>query len=62
MLKQMDCKPSLYFAFTNEFGNRTVVEKDLRSGGIEDLFWAIREALAGCGFSKETIDQWFPEE
>ena len=58
----MENKPSLYFVYTNTFGDVTAIEKDLRGDGIEDLFWAIREALAGCGFSKETIDQWFPEE
>jgi hypothetical protein len=55
-------KPSLRFIFTNEFGDQTDISKDLRGSGIEDVFDAIREALAGCGFGKETIDQWFPEE
>lgn len=55
-------KPSLRFIFTNEFGYTTDIAKDLNAGGIGDLFWAIRYALAGCGFGKETIEKWFPEE
>ena len=62
MLKQMDCKPRLYFVFTNSFGDQTTIEKDLRSDGIEDLFWAIRDALQGCGFAQQTVDEWFPVE
>lgn len=54
-------KPSLRFIFTNEFGDTTDITKDLHTSAIDDLFWAIRESLAGCGFAKETIEEWFSE-
>ena len=54
--------PSLRFVLTNEFGDQTDITKDLSSANMEDLFWAIRDALAGCGFARETIEQWFPDE
>lgn len=55
-------KPTLQFILTTEYGEKTEVNKDLYDSSIESLFWAIRDALAGCGFGKETIEQWFPEE
>lgn len=55
-------KPSLRLVFTTEFGDKTDITKDLISSGIDDLFYAIRDALAGCGFSQELINSWFPEE
>lgn len=55
-------KPSLRLVLTSEFGDVTDITKDLSGAGMEDIFWAIRDALAGCGFNHDTIDQWFPEE
>ena len=55
-------KPQLRFILTTEFGDVTDITKDLGGSSIEDLFWAVRDAIAGCGFAKENIDQWFPTE
>jgi len=55
-------KPTLQLVFTNEFGSVTDITKDLGGSEMEEVFWAIRYALAGCGFASETINQWFPEE
>jgi hypothetical protein len=55
-------KPTLRFILTTEFGDVTDITKDLNGTGIECLFWAIRDALAGCGYAKETIEEWFPVE
>ena len=55
----------LIFTLINEFEDKTTVEKTLMDDGIESIFWAIRECLAGCGYSQDTIDDWFsidPEE
>ena len=61
MLPEMN-KPSIRIVFNNGFGDITDVTKTLVDGTIGDVFEAIRECLAGCGFQAENIDEWFPEE
>ena len=61
-IKLPDQKPSLQFIFITEFGDKTDIKIDLHDSSMESLFWAIRDALAGCGFAKGTIEQWFPED
>ena len=61
-MKLPDQKPTLQFIFTNEFGDKTEIKKELSDSSLESLFWAIRESLAGCGFGKESIEEWFSEE
>jgi hypothetical protein len=55
-------KPTLRLILTTEFGDVTDVTQDLLDSSMEHLFWAVRHALAGCGYSEESIQQWFPEE
>ena len=62
MFQQPTEKPMLKFTFTNSFGDTTEVVKDLNGDAIENLFWAIRDCLAGCGFSEKTIEDWFSAE
>jgi hypothetical protein len=54
--------PTLEFFITTEFGDRAKVILDLYDSSIDSVFQAVRQALAGCGYSKESIDEWFPEE
>ena len=54
--------PTIRVVFDNGLGDITDITKTLSSPAIDDIFYAIREALAGCGFAKENIDYWFSEE
>ena len=53
---------TLRIVFTTEFGDQTDITKTLQDGTIGEIFEAVRECLAGCGFQPENIDEWFPEE
>ena len=53
---------TLRLVFTGIFGDQTDIIKDVGIGDMETIFQALREALAGCGFSQQTIDDWFPGE
>ena len=55
-------KPSIRIVFTTEFGDVTDITKSLSEGTIGEIFEAVRECLAGCGFQPGNIDEWFPEE
>ena len=61
MLPEMK-QATLRIVFTTEFGDQTDITKTLQDGTIGEIFEAVRECLAGCGFQKENIDEWFPEE
>jgi hypothetical protein len=52
--------PTLRLILTNEFGDQTDITKTLPDSSMDQIYVAIREALAGCGFSAETIDLFFP--
>jgi len=60
-IEQPNQKATLEFIYTNEFGDRTQIKTDLYDSTIESLYNAIHYALAGCGFAKETIDEWLGE-
>lgn len=62
MNNEVTQKPTLKLVFTNEFGDRTEIEKTMISGDIGDVFRSIRDMLMGCGFQKANVDEWFPEE
>jgi len=55
-------KSTLRLVLTNSFGDITDITKDLYGCGIADVYNALREALAGCGFIQDTIDEWLPNE
>ena len=61
MLPEMK-QATLRIVFTTEFGDQTDITKTLQDGTIGEIFEAVRECLAGCGFQPENIDEWFPEE
>jgi hypothetical protein len=54
-------KPYLQFIFVSEFGDKSEVKIDLIDGSMESLYPAIQQALAGCGFSQDTIREWFQD-
>jgi len=58
----METQPNLRIVLTTEFGHKTDISIDLADESMDSVFWAIRDALAGCGYAKETIDEWFPNE
>ena len=55
-------KPTLRVVYTNSFGDTSDVKIDLKDDTIESVFWAIRQAIMGCGFSEKSVDGWFPPE
>jgi len=62
MIKQSYQTPTLRLVLTTEFGNTTDITKSLEDETMGNVYEAIREALAGCGYVKETIDEWFSED
>lgn len=54
--------PTLKVQFTNEFGNKSEVTKDLMDSTIDSVIEAFREALMGFGFSSELVDDYFGKE
>jgi len=61
MLPEMK-QATLRIVFTNPFGDSTDITKTVGEGTIGNIFEAVREAIMGCGFAKESVDEWFPEE
>jgi hypothetical protein len=53
--------PTLRLILTDEFGDQTDITKTLTGSSMDQIYVAIREALAGCGYSLVTIDEFFPE-
>jgi hypothetical protein len=53
--------PTLRLILTNEFGDQTDITKTLTGSSMDQIYPAIREALLGCGYGAETIDEFFPE-
>jgi hypothetical protein len=54
--------PYLRLEIVDEFGNRTEVVKTLNDSGFDAVYWALRDALMGCGYDKGTVDEWMPWE
>lgn len=55
-------KPALRVVYTNSFGDESDIKLDLKDDTIESIFWAVRQAIMGCGFSEKSVDDWFPLE
>lgn len=56
-------KPTLEFTMTSEFGDKTTIVKELVGGSsLDELIPAIKDCLAGCGYAKESIDEFFEKE
>ena len=55
-------KPTLHLIYTNSFGDESNIKLDLKDDTIESIFWAVRQALMGCGFSEKNVNDWFPSE
>ena len=55
-------KPTLQVVYTNSFGDKSEVKLDLENDTIESIFWAVRQAIMGCGFSESNVNDWFPLE
>jgi hypothetical protein len=54
--------PTLKVMFTNEFGDKTEVTKDLSDSTIGSVVEAFRESLMGFGFSPNNVDDYIPEQ
>lgn len=58
-------QPTLTMTLTliGEFGDVTTVTKTLDDGtGIKHVWRAICEALLACGYTPETVAEWFGKE
>lgn len=53
-------KPTLRLVLASEFGIVTDITQDLTDSSMDSIFWALRAALAGCGFSQQTIEEFLP--
>ena len=61
-MKQADTIPTIRLVLVNEWGDQTDITKTLTVCDMEQVYEAIREMLAGCGFGQETIDEWMGQE
>jgi len=55
-------KPSLKIEFTNEFGNKSEIIKELYDSTIDSVVEAFRESLLGLGFHPENVKDYFDDE
>jgi len=53
---------SIRIVLTNEFGDSTDITKSLTGSAMDEVYHAIGECLAGCGYADETIQEWFYAE
>ena len=55
-------KPTLHVIFTNEFGDKTEIIKELSDSTCDSVVSAFRESLLGIGFHPDNVNEYFGEE
>lgn len=57
-MEQEYIAPTLKVVFTNEFGDKTEIIKDLNDPTIGSVVAAFRECLLGIGFHPNNVDEY----
>lgn len=55
-------KPTLHVIFTNEFGDKTEIIKELMDSTCGEVVEAFRQALLGIGFHPDNVNDFIQAE